>query len=197
VVADGSAAGRVDAVRAVRQLGAYSDKRTDAILSRLMNDSEKDVLWETLLTVRLGGTNCADLVGQVLKLIDSEDPRVSAAAMEAYVEVAPGKPPVPRPAKLESNLVAMLLIYNEPDRAYGAVRMIRALGDADALRIFVSVLNGKEAIQGIRAAVGLGDMGSAGKPGIPALKEAMKKWGWSGAFMRAAKPALDKLEKAP
>jgi hypothetical protein len=56
---------------------------------------------------------------------------------------------------------------------------------------------GEDALKGIRAANGLGGMGAAAKPALPALREAVKKWARFGAFGRAAKPVIGQLEKLP
>ena len=73
---------------------------------------------------------------------------------------------------------------------------IRALGDDEALRIFMGVLEADSALRGIRAVNGLGGMGARAKPALPALERAMVKWKGSRTFMNCAQPAHKTIQEA-
>jgi hypothetical protein len=73
------------------------------------------------------------------------------------------------------------------------VEAIRALGDDEALRIFMGVLEADSALRGIRTVNGLAGMGARAKP---ALERAMVKWKGSRTFMNCAQPAHKTIQEA-
>ena len=188
---------RILVVEALGQMSSVDDPRTDQILLAALEETNMNLL-EAALTGLAKRTAKLDLYQPVLvKLIDAAQWPVDRQAMVALLKILPkDTPPQPRPKKLEPLLVDLLAEYQDTALAYRAVDAIRALGDDEALRIFIGVLEGDSALRGLRVANGLAEMGARAKPALPALERAMAKWKGFGTFMRSARPAYKKIQEA-
>jgi len=83
--------------------------------------------------------------------------------------------------------------------AYRAVDAIRALGDDEALRIFVGVLEADNPRRSRRVVEGLVAMGARAKPALPAMERAIVKWKGpkgSRSFVRLAQAAYETIQEA-
>jgi outer membrane protein assembly factor BamB len=188
---------RIAVVEALGQMGGVDDPRIDKVLLAALEDGDPAVVEATLTSLGKRPTKL-DLYQPVLvKLIDASPPPVDRQAMMALLRILPNNvPPQPRPKKLESLLVELLSGSKDVALAYRAVDAIRALGDDDALRIFIGVLEADNPGRGARVAVGLAAMGARAKPALPALERAMVKWKGTRSFMRSAEPAFKTIQEA-
>jgi HEAT repeat protein len=191
---------RILVVEALGQMNNVDDPRIDQILLAAIEDTNMDLLEAAL--INLGKrTAKLDLYQPVLnKLIDATHwpahRPMDRQAMVALLKILPKNTlPQPRPKKFEPLLVDLLAEYQDTATAYRAVEAIRALGDEEALRIFIGVLENDIALRGIRVANGLGEMGARAKPALPALERAMVKWKGSRTFMNCAQPAVKKIRE--
>lgn len=197
---DPNVAVRIAAVEAVGQMGGVDDPRIDEVLLAALADSDVDLL-EATLTSLGKRTGKLDLYQPVLvKLIDAAQSPVDRQAMVALLSLLPrNMPPQPRPKKLEALLVDLLSGSKDTAPAHRAVDAIRALGDDDALRIFVGVLEADNARRSTRVVEGLTAMGARAKPALPALERAIVKWKGpkgSRSFVRLAQAAYETIQAA-
>ena len=192
---------RILVVETLGQMNSVDDPRIDQILLAALEDTNMNVL-EAALTSLGKRTAKLDLYLPVLiKLIDATHwpahRPVDRYAMVTLLKILPKNTlPQPRPKRLEPLLVDLLAEFQDTATAYRAVDAIRALGDDEALRIFIGVLEGDSALPGIRAANGLGGMGALAKPALPALEQAMVKWKGSRTFMKCAQTARKTILEA-
>jgi outer membrane protein assembly factor BamB len=186
---------RIAVVELLGQMGGVEDPRIDKVLLAALDDGDPNLLEATLTSLGKRTANL-DLYQPVLvKLIDAAQSPLDREAMGALLRILPNTvPPQPRPKKLESLLVDLL--SEDAALAYRAVDAIRALGDDDALRIFISLLEADDPRRGVRVVRGLAAMGARAKPALPALERAMVNWKGTRSFMRSAEPASKTIQEA-
>jgi HEAT repeat protein len=188
---------RIAVVEALGQMGSVDDPRIDQILLAAIEETNQDLLEAALasLAKRAGKRELYEPV--LVKVIDVAQCPADRQAMAVLLKILPkNTSPQPRPKKLEPLLVDLLGEYQDTALAYRAVEAIQALGDAEALRIFIGVLEGDSALRGIRVANGLAGMGARAKPALPALEQAMVKWKGFATFMKSARPAYKTIQEA-
>ena len=188
---------RQGAMLAAGQMGGLDDPRVDEVLQAGLADAEPAVVRAALGAAAARGASSRALESAVVALVDSEDQTTAKLAAESLLLILPaGQLPAKRPRSFDAALVEHLGAWENQKVAHNAVSMVRALGDGEALRIFVRVLKTSDALRCLRACQGLGGMGAAGKPAIPAIKEAKVRWAASRSFSRGADAALKALESA-
>jgi outer membrane protein assembly factor BamB len=189
-------AGRRLALQTVGQFGTNSDARISEVLSRGLGDPDPLVLASALKGVEGRGPAAVPHLPELIRLVDEAPPAQGVGATRALLMVLPpGQKPAVVPKTYAAKLTELMVIWGEDEMLKRVLAAIGALGDDEAYRIGVQVLNGNDPLRGIRACQVLATLGVKAVPAIPMIEQAKAKWP-SGSFQKEADAALGRIRNA-
>ncbi|MCC5828068.1 MAG: PQQ-binding-like beta-propeller repeat protein [Phycisphaeraceae bacterium] len=186
---------RIVAMQAAGRLAALElpDDGIDQVIAHGLDDSDRSMILTALDAAAARGGKAGMLAPRLMELAASDDARIKNNAIRALLMYHPPDAfPFGDIPDAEAHVIGFLGAHPYSDKVGRAVNVIIAQGDDEALRIFSGLLEGDNALKGVRACHGLASMGDAARPAIPLIEAARARWS-ARAFRDASANALRQL----
>jgi HEAT repeat protein len=187
---------RLSAMQAAKELGGRKDAAgLEQVIGRGLRDTDAAVVLAALDAAGARGEPALVLSPRLIELAGSKVDAVQASATQALLLLHPdGKFPFDQLPDAKSRVVAYLGVYPDAPVVSSAIAAISSLGDKEALRIYSGILEGNDVLMAVRACHGLAAMGEAGRPAVPLIEAALKRWK-ARALVTSAEDALRRLRE--